>query len=638
MDYSPHLLFRDGCFCTKYNLSMKKGYSRMCGIAGWVDWEKDLTQHRSTIEAMSQTVSQRGPDAQGCWLAPHAALAHHRLRVIDPQGGAQPMVYREHNQVYALTYNGEIYNFRELREELRKFGHVFSTHSDTEVLLHAYIKWGVNCVSHLNGIFAFGLWDEQEQRLLLGRDHLGVKPLFYAQRGNALLFGSELKVLLAHPLVKAEIDENGLAEIFGFRRAPGSGVFRDVHELRPGHRALYTHERLTVERYWELNSAPHPDDLDTTAQKVRALLMDDVRRQLIADVPVVTMLSGGLDSSSLTSLAAREFRREGKPLHTYSIDFADNARYFEESSLRPSIDEPWVQLMADYVHSQHHTIMVDTPELIESILVPMRAHDLPAGGQMETSLYLLCKAMKKHATVALSGESADEVFGGYPWFHSEEALNAPTFPWLTTVGRYAHEEQATSWFSAEIEQRAKPADYLERMYQQSLAEVPRLEGENPRQAKIREALYLSLVNWLPLLLDRKDRMSAAVGFEVRVPFCDYRLVEYVWNIPWEMMNTGDIEKGILRRAMSGLLPEEVRCRRKSAYPASYNPTYVEATRKWVRQIVDDPSAPIRPFLNVEYLRSLLAQDQQIQGGGWASLYERVIQINAWLQEYRVAVV
>jgi asparagine synthase (glutamine-hydrolysing) len=606
----------------------------MCGIAGWVDWEKDLTRHRSIVEAMGRAVAHRGPDAQGCWLSPRAAFAHHRLYVIDPQGGSQPMLYRDQGQMYALIYNGEIYNFRELREELRKRGHVFTTRSDTEVLLHAYIKWGINCVSHLNGIFAFGLWDEQEQRLLLGRDHLGVKPLFYAPREHGLLFGSELKALLAHPLVKAEIDMNGLAEIFSFRRAPGSGVFRDVFELRPGHRAIFTREGLKVERYWGLKSAPHQDDLDTTAEKVRSLLIDDVRRQLYADVPVVTMLSGGLDSSALTALTAREFRREGKQLHTYSIDFADNARYFAGSALRPSIDEPWVQRMAAHVQSQHHTITVDTPELIESMLAPMRAHDLPAGGQMETSLYLLCKAMKKDATVALSGESADEVFGGYPWFHSDEALNAPTFPWLSTLAR----QENASWLSPELMQRAGPDEYLARLYQQSLAEVPRLEGEEPRLARVREALYLSQMNFLALLLDRKDRMSAAVGFEVRVPFCDYRLVEYVWNIPWDMMNAGGIEKGILRRAMSGLLPDAVRCRRKSAYPASYNPSYVEATRKWASGIVDDPRAPIRPFLNLEYLRSLFAQEQASPVEGWASLYERIIQIDSWLQEYSVAVV
>lgn len=610
----------------------------MCGIVGWVDWEKDLTQQRSTLETMNQTMAHRGPDAEGCWFSPHAALGNRRLFVIDPQGGKQPMLYQEHGQVYALTYNGEIYNFRELRDELRKHGHIFSTHSDTEVLLHAYIKWGIHCVTHLNGIFAFALWDEQQQRLLLGRDHLGVKPLFYAQRGSALLFGSELKALLAHPLVRAEIDETGLAEILGFRRAPGSGVFRDVHELRPGHRLVYTREQLKVERYWQLKSEPHLDDPDTTAEKVRTLLTKDVRRQLVADVPVVTLLSGGLDSSLLTALMAEEFRHQGKPLHTYSIDFADNTRYFEESSLRPSLDEPWVQRMTTHVQSQHHRLTIDTPELLEQMLVPMRAHDLPAGGQMETSLYLLFKAIKKDATVALSGESADEVFAGYPWFHSPEALNAPTFPWLVTVARHLNGGGADSWLSREVEQQVRPGEHLERIYQQGLAEVPRLPGEEPHLARIREVLYLSLINWLPLLLDRKDRMSAAVGLEVRVPYCDYQLVEYVWNIPWEMKNTGNIEKGILRRAASRLLPEEIRRRRKSAYPASYNPAYIEATRQWALQIINDPGAPLRPFVNLHYLQRALSSESPDRSEGWASLYERIIQINAWLQEYRVAVV
>ncbi|MBO0796944.1 MAG: asparagine synthase (glutamine-hydrolyzing), partial [Ktedonobacteraceae bacterium] len=524
----------------------------MCGIAGWVDWEEDLTHHRATIERMASTICHRGPDAQGSWLSPRAALAHYRLFVIDPQGGKQPMTYQGN---YALTYNGEIYNFRELRSELQSRGHTFHTHSDTEVLLHAYDEWGEDCVHRLNGIFAFGLWDEQKQQLLLARDHLGVKPLFYAQRGSAMIFGSELKVLLAHPLVKAEIDARGMAEVFGFRRMPGSGVFRDVYELRPGHMAIITRERTQISRYWGLRSAPHTDDLETTTEKVRALLEDIIKRQLIADVPVATMLSGGLDSSSLTALTAREFQREGKQLHTYSIDYVGSAEHFRGNVMRPSLDTPWVERVAGHVHSQHHTITVDTPELIEGMLVPMRMHDLPATGQLETSLYLLCKAMKQGATVAISGESADEVFGGYPWFYDEQAINAPTFPWFIMMGRSINGARAmTSWLSPEVEQKARPFELVEQMYRQSLAEVPRLEGEDPRSARMREIFYMSLVNFLPMLLDRKDRMSMAVGFEVRVPFCDYRLVEYVWNIPNEMKRAGDIEKGILRRAMNGVLP------------------------------------------------------------------------------------
>lgn len=617
----------------------------MCGIAGWVDWVQNLSDQRSLIERMEQTLCHRGPDAWGSWVSPRAALAHHRLFVIDPEGGKQPMLYQEQQRTCALTYNGEIYNFRELRGELQSRGHQFHTHSDTEVLLHAYMEWGEDCVHHLNGIFAFGLWDEQKQQLLLARDHLGVKPLFYAQRGSAVLFGSELKALLAHPLIRPEIDERGIAEVFGFRRAPGSGVFRDIHELRPAHLATFTSENSRVSRYWNLRSAPHTDDLATTSARIRSLLEDTVRRQLIADVPVAAMLSGGLDSSVLTALVSQEFQREGRQLHTYSIDFVGSEQHFEGNALRPSLDAPWVQRVSEHVHSQHHTVVVDTPELIEQLLVPMRAHDLPAGGQIETSLYLLFRAMRQDAVVAISGESADEVFGGYPWFYTEEAINAPTFPWIAMFRQFSSHGDTTpenrpamAWLAPDVARRADPGAYMQRIYQQGLDEVPRLPGEDARSARMREIFYLSFINFLPRLLDRKDRMSMAVGFEVRVPFCDYRLVEYVWNIPDAMKRASEIEKGILRLAMSGLLPEDALYRRKSAYPTSQNPTYAEEVRKWALQILNDANAPIQPFINVKRLKPLAEGKVQMSGQRGAALYERLIQINAWLQEYHVSVV
>jgi asparagine synthase (glutamine-hydrolysing) len=495
----------------------------MCGIAGWTDWEQDLTSQRSILEGMIARLSHRGPDAQGIWLSSRAALAHSRLIVIDPQGGSQPMLNQANNKTCVLTYNGEIYNFRELRSELENRGHTFHTQSDTEVLLHTYLEWEEDCVQHLNGIFAFGLWDEQKQQLLLARDHLGVKPLFYAQRGSSMVFGSELKALLAHPGIKAEIDTIGLTEIFGFRRAPGSGVFRDVYELRPGHILISTRYTTQISRYWNLCSKVHTDDAHTTSEHIKALLEDIVRRQLIADVPVVTMLSGGLDSSALSALAAREFKREGKQLHTYSLDFVDSARHFQGDVFRPSLDAPWVKRVGEHIGSRRHTLMVDTPELLENLLVPVHAHDLPASGEIETSLYLLCKAMKEHAVVGISGESADEVFGGYPWFYNKAALNAPIFPWLVMMGA-TNNKSTFFWLSTEVMQKIKPAEYAARLYQESLAEVPRLEGETPGKARMREIFYLALTNFLPMLLDRKDRMSMAVGFEMRVPFCDHRLV------------------------------------------------------------------------------------------------------------------
>lgn len=403
----------------------------MCGIVGWIDWgEVDLTRAGATKERMAETLSHRGPDARGSWLSPRAALAHRRLIVLDPQGGSQPMLYQAAgDHTYALTYNGEIYNFMELRGELELHGHTFRTRSDTEVLLHAYVEWGEECVLHLNGIFAFGLWDQHQQKLLLARDHLGIKPLFYAQRGSSILFGSELKALLAHPSIAAEVDATGLADLFSFRRAPGSAVFRAVRELRAGHIAICTRQQTRVVRYWDLRSAPHTEDLAMTAEHIGALLDDIVKRQIVADVPVGAMLSGGLDSSALAALAAREFRLGGRELHTYALDFADNRLYLPNALIPPSSqDADWSQRVAGYLAARHHVIKVEPAALVANLLAPMHAHDLPAMGQMESSLLELFRAMKRDTTVTLSGEGADEVFGGYPWFHRDSLIHAPLWP------------------------------------------------------------------------------------------------------------------------------------------------------------------------------------------------------------------
>src|SRR5436305_2979905 len=609
----------------------------MCGITGWIDWQQDVSEQNAIISLMIGRLSHRGPDAHDSWFSKRAALAHHRLKVIDPLGGGQPMVYQMHEQTYVINYNGELYNFRELYEELKTRGHTFRTQSDTEVLLHTYLEWGENCTQHLNGIFAFGLWDEGKQQLLLARDHLGVKPLFYTQRGSAVLFASEIKALLVHPLVEAEVDAEGLAELFMPiiypLRTPGFVIYANMYQVRPGEQIIFTPDGNRIGRYWYLRSMPHTDDLETTTERIRVLLDDSVRRQLIVDVPVVAMLSGGIDSSGIVALIASEFQREQRPVHTYSIDFVGHEQYASNSSVQVSLDEPWARRVAEYIGTQHHTILVDSSELVESLLQPVYAHDMPSVGQMEASLYLFCKAMKQDATVALSGEGADEVFGGYSWFFNEEARSTNNFPWLVVGGN-----QASPWWSSDINEKFRPQEALARRYQEALEEVPVLEGEDAFHSKMREISYLALTRFLQFMLDRKDRMSMASGFEVRVPFCDYRLVEYVWNIPWEMKTFGTLEKGILRRALADVLPEDVRKRKKSPYPYSLHPHYQQEISKWFSQILHDAGAPIRPFLNMPIAwmlaeGSLAGQSAALR---FASI-ERIIQVNAWMQEYHIRI-
>jgi asparagine synthase (glutamine-hydrolysing) len=449
-----------------------------------------------------------------------------------------------------------------------------------------------------------------------------------------ILFASEIKALLAHPALRPEVDADGLAEIFamGPMRTPGVGVFRGIQEVRAGHFIVFTQTQTRVTPYWKLVSKPHTDDIDTTANRILSLLEDTVKRQLISDMPLVSMLSGGLDSSGLTAIAAEILRGEGKRLHTYSIDFVNSDEHFQTDLLHQSLDAPYVKIVSDFVGTHHHTITLDHQELLDHLTIPTRARDLPGTGEMETSLYLLFREMKKEATVSLSGESADEVFSGYPWFYQEEFLNARMFPWIKTI------EFFTEVLNEEAKAKINPVEYRNFRYEEALKEVPVLEGESELQARQREMSYFFITRFLPFMLDRKDRMSMYTGFEVRVPFCDYRLVEYLWNVPWQVKNVDNMEKGILRRALKGYLPEEVRKRKKSAYPTAQDPTYYHTVRDLMRDILSDANSPLLPLLDKEKVNHIVEHHYAASPFEVGKLMEYLVQINQWLTEYRITLI
>lgn len=614
----------------------------MCGITGWIDWHKDLTGSSSILETMSESLSHRGPDASGTWISPHCALGHRRLSVLDPENGAQPMVRRAGEHTYTITYNGEIYNVWELRKELESRGHVFRTDCDTEVLLASYIEWGKDCVDRLNGIFAFGIWSERDQSLFLARDRLGVKPLFYARMKGMLLFGSEPKAILSHPQFPVRIGAQGLAEIFalGPARTPGHGIYEGLSELKPGHWIQYDQNGMTLRAYWKLEASPHTDSVDETAYHVRELLQDTVQRQLISDVPLCSLLSGGLDSSALSTLAAKHYAQtEMNPLRTFSVDYVDNDKYFKQNHFQPNADSPWIQRMSDFLGTRHTAFHFDTPELVESLKQAVYARDMPGMADVDSSLYLFCREIKRQATVAISGEAADEIFGGYPWFHREETLKADTFPWSLTI------PQRISVLSPNLVDWIRPQEYVQERYHQALDEVPHLEGEDREQKRMREMSYLNISRFMPTLLDRKDRMSMAVGLEVRVPFCDHRLVQYVWNIPWKIKTTGKCEKGILRKALKGILPDDVLMRKKSPYPKTHNPSYTQAVREWLSDIMHDPSSPLQDFVHKDRLVKMLDADVSEFSFPWfgqlmtgPQMFAFLGQVDTWLRKYKVSIV
>ncbi len=610
----------------------------MCGITGWIHWQKDLTQCPSIIEQMTQTLTHRGPDAAGTWSSTSCMLGHRRLRVIDPEWGAQPLCRRRGGETYVLVYNGEIYNAQELRSQLISHGETFYTACDTEVLLCAYMYWGHACVEKLNGIFAFAVWRVQEQSLFVCRDRLGVKPLFYCTTESSFIFGSEPKAILAHPEYECAVQADGLAEIIalGPARTPGHGIYKHMSELKPGHWLYFDRLGMRMKCYWKLESHEHIDDLSTTVQTIHQLLSESLERQLVSDVPLCTLLSGGLDSSLLTTLAAKSYKEQDKgALATFSLDFVENDVYFQADTYQPNADQPWVDRVVQFLRTNHRTVEIDLNHLVNSLITSVQARDTPGMADIDGSLYLFCQEIKKTATVAISGEAADEIFGGYPWFHQTEVTSPSTFPWSTKL------EQRIQLLQPEIIDWIKPSDHVNNCYDQALAEVPHLHGETDPQKRMRTLSYLNITRFMPTLLDRKDRMSMAVGLEVRVPFCDHRLIEYVWNIPWEMKNMRGREKGILREAFKGMLPADVLERKKSPYPKTHHPAYLQAVSNWLLEILHEPSSPLLQIFNKQAIIRLMQSPAEMADLRWfgqlmtaPQLFAYLIQINEWLRLYQ----
>ena len=616
----------------------------MCGIAGFISFDRDngRPQWAAIAHSMGEALNHRGPDDKGTWLCPARALIHRRLAVIDPDRGRQPMTRTRDCAEYTIVYNGELYNTDALRRELSDQGYRFETSSDTEVLLTAYMAWGEEVPARLEGIYAFVIWDGVRNQFFACRDRFGVKPFFYALADDgALVFGSELKALFQYPGLTPRVDAAGWCEVLGIgpARTSGCGVFSGVKELEPAHSMTISRGGVRKRRYWSLESRPHTDDYEDTVLRVRELVTGAITRQLVSDVPLCTFLSGGLDSSVITAVAARDYQRRGLPaLETYSFDYTDNAKYFTPSSFQPDADQPWVERMTEAFHTRHTVLTCPIPDLCALLDDAVAAKDLPGMADVDSSLLYFCRRVAERHVVALSGECADEVFGGYPWFERPEMLHADTFPWCRDL------DARREVFDAGLWKRLGVSDYVDYRYRASVAQTPRLEGEDPENARRREVAWLNLNWFMTTLLDRKDRMSMASGLEVRVPFCDHHLVEYVWNIPWSMKAMNGRRKQVLRDAAEGLLPEDVRTRPKSPYPKTHNPLYEELVRARLAAILDDPAAPLHALVNARALREGLLTSAGDYGRPWfgqlmagPQMLAYLVQLNVWMERFHLTV-
>ncbi|MEA4934591.1 MAG: asparagine synthase (glutamine-hydrolyzing) [Lawsonibacter sp.] len=615
----------------------------MCGICGFCAFDRNngTPAWRETGHRMGETLNHRGPDDKGLWQGNDCVLVHRRLSVMDPSRGQQPMIKTMDGADYVLVYNGELYNAPNLRRELEAEGFSFDTTCDTEVLLYALIAWGEAAPEKLEGIFAFVFWDGARQRMLCCRDRFGVKPFFYAWRDGAFVFASELKALFEYPGLEPRLGPDGLREVLGIgpARTAGVGVFQGIEELPPAALMVLTPGGAAVRRYWELASRPHEDDYATTVERVRELVTGAIRRQLVSDVPLCTFLSGGLDSSIITAEAAQTYTEEGRPaLETYSFDYVGNEKFFHTSAFQPDTDAPYAKQMADAFHTRHRVLQCDIPSLSILLEEAMAARDLPGMADVDSSLLYFCRQVAKEHVVALSGECADEVFGGYPWFEREDMLSAGTFPWCPDLSPRREIFDRALWTDLQVE------DYIRGRYEQSLAACPRLEGERPGEARRREVGWLSIHWFMACLLERKDRMSMASGLEVRVPFCDHHLVEYVWNIPYAMKAMNGQRKQVLRDAARGLLPESVRARPKSPYPKTHDPLYEQMVRAKLAFILDDPGAPIHSLVDAKALQSGLMAGAGDYGRPWfgqlmagPQMLAYLIQINAWMARFHLSI-
>ncbi len=613
----------------------------MCSIAGFyhpsAQFLAKQAEFEHILQKMCQIQAHRGPDDSGTFLSGSCGLSHTRLSIIDLKNGKQPMTRSRSGHPYHIVYNGEIYNTDTLRQALSERGVTPQTSSDTEIILLSYLTFGPEFVKELDGIFAFAIYDERHKTLTLYRDSFGVKPLFYTIYDGTLVFSSELKGLFCFPGIRARLDAGGLNELFGLgpARTPGNGVFKDIFELKPGTSMTCSSLGFHTHTYFQLASRPHEDSYEDTIEKTHFLVTDAIKRQMVSDVPVCTFLSGGVDSSLVSAVCAKELKAQGQRLATYSFDFTENDKYFQANSFQPSLDRPYVDKMAGFLHSDHRYLECGSQTQADLLYESVDAHDLPCMADVDSSLLYFCGEVSKNHKVVLTGECADEVFGGYPWFHKESFLTCHTFPWTPDLS------PRTQLLNPQLLEVLDMEQYVQNAYETAISEIQLLPEDNETEASRRRISYLNIRFFMQTLLNRMDRTSMHSGLEARVPFADRALVTYVFNIPWEMKAKDGIVKNVLRQAARTLLPDEILFRKKSPYPKTYHPAYEKLLAQRLTDVLAQPDCPLVPLVDKKALMQFLERPKdygkpwygQLMAGPQMTAY--LLQTEYFLRKYHV---
>ncbi|MEE0967727.1 MAG: asparagine synthase (glutamine-hydrolyzing) [Bacilli bacterium] len=539
----------------------------MCGIVCLCNFSKDISDQENKLKAMTHLLRYRGPNDTGEYISSHILMGHKRLSIIDLKNGKQPMQYKVKNKLYTITYNGEIYNMIDIKKELVELGYTFKTTSDTEVILAAYDAYKEQCAEKFEGIFAFVISDGNT--LFIARDQMGVKPLYYCLKKDTLIIASEIKCILYY-LNEAVIDDEGIKELLGLGPScsPGKTIYKNIYSLRPAHYMIYDGQ-ISICRYWMPKNKQHTDTLEQTIKKVKSLVIDSIQKQLLSDVPISSMLSGGLDSSIITAISSQFINN----LSTYSISYEGQKEHFKAYDYQTTMDDDYINEMKDRYATQHHNIILTQEELIHSLETALIARDMPGMADIDSSFYLFSNEIAKQHKVCLSGECADEIFGGYPWFYKEELYNQPHFPWMREL------DTKISLFHKDI-QKLNIKDYIIQQYQNTLKEIDTSDQK-------KQMMYLNMEWFMQTLLTRCDSQTMRSSIEVRVPFANTTIFEYMYNMPKSYMFYNNEEKGILRKAFEDFLPEDIVHRKKNPYPKTHHPLYTKLISEKLNEILED---------------------------------------------------
>ncbi len=602
----------------------------MCGLVGWINNKENILNKKNLIKSMTKLLKFRGPDDTGYYFKEHVLLGHKRLSIIDPKNGKQPYTYKD----YTIVYNGELYNTENIKNILINNGFKFDSKCDTEVLLKAYIHFKEKVLNILEGIYAFAIIHNNE--IFIARDRLGVKPLFYSNVLNNFIFASEIKAILKSKIVKPIIDKNGLQELLalGPSKTPGSGIFKDIYELKPGHYFIYKNNKLKIKRYWNIKNLEFNDSFEECKNKVRELVEEAIKRQMVSDVGIATLLSGGLDSSIITAICSIELNKIEKKLDTYSIDYEENEKHFIPNDFQVTNDKDFIKLISDKFNTKHSFKIISQSMLAKTLKEALYAKDYPGMADIDSSLYWFSKEIKKDHKVILSGECADEIFGGYPWFYKKELLNRKGFPWISNL------KERNNLLNDNIKKKINLEKYAHKAYKKTLKDVPKVKNKDEQNKK--NLFYLNMNWFMTTLLDRKDRMTMRGSIEARVPFADHHLIEYLWNTPWSYKYYNDQEKGLLREAFKDILPEKIVNRKKNPYPKTHHPIYAKIVSEMLKERLINKDSIIPKIFNIEKINNLIETNGSSYKSPWfgqlmtgPQLLAYLYQFDVWANKYKI---